>query len=325
MWTCPECKPTFRHVQVGATDCPFCYRPMRSSAEMFAGIKKNAKKGSAWGQFELGLVYYDGDLVKQSYSDAFRWFSKASKQNHPQAHMLLGKMLKDGHVAVDLAKAHRHLEIAMSVGAEVVVVEDCRMHLADLAKLYMKVDATVAKSIFDKLVATRGGGASDGAALACRGELYVYDGDYVMASHMYRDAALNEMMRGVDGAAKSMCAFMYAQKVGNLAQAAFWMKRTRVSNIPFSTADARRGSIERLVRFRQDLRALRDICCGCGIEFEGKERKFCRGCRAYCYCSRDCQKMHWNRKDDGHREDCKGLKELKQKVKEAKRMSMLGK
>ena len=327
-WTCLECKPKFSAFTRGGTDCRFCSRPVRSATEMFARIKKDAKKGHAWAQFELGDSYYAGDLVKRSHSDAFRWFSKASKQNHPQAHKRLGVMLMEGDgVAVDLAKAHHHFESAMSFGSGVLVVEEYRTFLAELAMRYMDVDATVAKSILDQLIdtCTPDGRPWESIALACRGEQFAIDGDYAMASDMYRDAFLNEMMHGVDVAAKSMCAFIYAQKGGNLAQAAFWMKRTRVSDVGYVTVAGLRGAVERLVRFRQDLRALRDICGGCGVEFEGKERKFCRGCRTFCYCSRECQKMHWNRKNDGHREDCKGLTESKQKVKEAKRMAMLGK
>ena len=75
-----------------------------------------------------------------------------------------------------------------------------------------------------------------------------------------------------------------------------------------------------LINSRRDLRAARDTCGGCGTEFEGKERKFCRGCRSYCYCSRECQKIHWNRKNGGHREDCKAATELKRKMKEAKKV-----
>ena len=83
--------------------------------------------------------------------------------------------------------------------------------------------------------------------------------------------------------------------------------------------EARIVRVKNLVDLHRGLRSLRDICGGCGAEFEGKERKFCRACRAYCYCSRECQKMHWNRKKGGHREDCKGASELKQKMKEKKK------
>ena len=326
-WTCLECKPTLSFTRRGTDcrfDCRFCSRPVRSATEMFARIKKDAKKGHAWAQFELGDSYYAGDLVKRSHSDAFRWFSKASKQNHPQAHKRPGIMLMEGDgVAVDLAKAHHHFESAMSFGSGVLVVEEYRMFLAYLASRYMVVDATVAKSILDPLIDTRrGGGLSDGIALTCRGNMYMFTGDYTMAGCMYNDAILNGTKHGLDVTASSMCAFICAQEVGNVAQAAYWMKGIKISNIDI---DHRREAIERLINFRQDYRALRDICGGCGIEFEGKERKFCRGCRTSCYCSRECQKMHWNRKNDGHREDCKGVTELKQKVKEAKRMSVLGK
>jgi hypothetical protein len=289
---------------------------------MFARMKKNAKKGSAWGQFGLASAYYHGDLAKPSLLDAFRWFSKASKKNHPEAHKCLGIMLMEGGgVAVDLAKALRHFEIAMSFDVKLV---DCRARLAELAKLYMDVDVTVAKSILGQLIDTSTPGSSPwkSIALSCRGSLYMHDGDYAMAICMYRDAVLNGTMLGFDMTRSSMCAFICAQQIGFVAQAAFWMQGIKVSSLDIGD---RRESVERLINFRQDARALRDICGGCGVEFEGKERKFCRGCRTFCYCNRECQKMHWNRKDGGHREDCKGLTELKHKVKEAKRMAILGK
>ena len=327
-WTCLQCFSPTSDSTVSAAGCPFCSFPKSSETEVFARMKKWAKKGYAWGQYALGSAYHRGTSVKPSNSDAFRWFSKASKKNHPEAHWLLGIMFTEGHgSAADLAKAHHHLKSAMSFGVE-VLGEDCRANLIDLAKRYMGVDATVAKSILDQLIDTsRGDGLSDSDALLCRGNLFIKDGDCSMASCMFRGAFLNGMKHGLDVTASAMssssvCAFMCACQLGFVAQAAFWMRRITISSI---CIDSRRESVGRLVSFRRGLREQRDICGGCGIEFEGKERKFCRGCRAYCYCSRECQKTHWNRKNDGHREDCKGLMELKQKVKEAKRMAMLGK
>ena len=104
------------------------------------------------------------------------------------------------------------------------------------------------------------------------------------------------------------------------AQAKFWARLVKKNlRHPEMEYETRIALVKGLVRVQRELRALRDICGGCGVEFEGKERKFCRGCCAVCYCSRECQKMHWNRKEGGHREDCKDSSELKQKMKENKK------
>ena len=66
------------------------------------------------------------------------------------------------------------------------------------------------------------------------------------------------------------------------------------------------------------LRDLLGTCGGCGAPLHGKMRKKCGGCKTYCYCDRDCQTAHWNRSKDGHREECKGVMELKEKMKEAR-------
>ena len=72
-------------------------------------------------------------------------------------------------------------------------------------------------------------------------------------------------------------------------------------------------------KLRSKLREISDSCGGCGAALEGDTRKYCRGCKAFCYCSRDCQKLHWNRADadGGHRTECKEAQDQARKILEA--------
>lgn len=54
-----------------------------------------------------------------------------------------------------------------------------------------------------------------------------------------------------------------------------------------------------------------DECGGYGVVLEGMTRKTCKNCSVFCNCSRECQKMHWNRQEGGHRDDCKRMVALK--------------
>jgi|GEM_PF-4344858 len=55
------------------------------SADEFISIKSLAEHGDANAQNELGTMYATGKGVAKNYSEAWKWYSLAIKQNHPSA------------------------------------------------------------------------------------------------------------------------------------------------------------------------------------------------------------------------------------------------
>ena len=62
----------------------------------FASTKKLAAQGDAIAQYSLGFMYYDGQGVKQNYTQAFKWFEKAANQGYAAPQYNLGFMYGNG-------------------------------------------------------------------------------------------------------------------------------------------------------------------------------------------------------------------------------------
>jgi TPR repeat protein len=76
-----------------------------------------AKQGNASAQFNLGLMYRDGDGVPQDYKTAVKWYRLAAEQRHADAQYNLGVMYYNGvGVLEDYVYAHVWWNIAASSG-----------------------------------------------------------------------------------------------------------------------------------------------------------------------------------------------------------------
>ena len=64
----------------------------------------------------------------------------------------------------------------------------------------------------------------------------------------------------------------------------------------------------------QRLCDLRQECAWCQTSLDRSTRKMCKGCKAHCYCSEDCQRAHWNADENDHRSECQKVMEVKKKV-----------
>ena len=290
-----------------------------------AMIKKHAKMWEPWAQQSIGDAFDNGHGVPKSSADAIRWWEKASKKSHPTAAYNVGvKYLKGDGCRQNLEKALQHFQVALSSGMRFFVLK-ASAAIGQVAAEYMyanqgtHVGRIKAKSILLPLL--------DGDFVSP--DVYWRLGTIYHLERMYKDAYDHYFQCAIAGEDEeavhrvALNATICKDRLGALAQARFWAGRVKLADMYFSSAEDRKKALVDLLYYRRQFRELRDTCGGCGAEFEGKERKFCRACRTFCYCSRDCQKMHWNRKNDGHREDCKAAMELKKEMKEASRRRLM--
>ena len=286
-------------------------------------LKKHAKKGHPWAHHWLGDLQFRGLSVRKSYCEAFGWYDMAAKKGHPDALEKIGMLyLQGGSIAAtDLPKAQECFEAALSMLPTSMDVS--RAGLLEVVKKKHQVNTdesnAEAKSI---LLAITKDPLSDpflydqSAAFYALGRAHYKDGNdddaYEAFVSSMTCAPAKETIAPMGEVAHF--AMLCAGKLGLLAQTRFWFGKVKLSEI--TDHGLRRLAAGHYFRTGAMFRKLRDKCGGCGAEFEGRDRKYCRRCRTFCYCSRDCQKLHWNRKEDGHREDCLGMKETKEQLME---------
>ncbi len=68
--------------------------------------KKKAEQGNADVQYNLGIMYDQGQRVPQDYKEAIKWYTKSAKQGHAEAQNALGLVYAHGKsVPPDYSKA----------------------------------------------------------------------------------------------------------------------------------------------------------------------------------------------------------------------------
>ena len=78
-----------------------------------------AKRGNAYAQFNLGLMYEFGEGVPENYAEAVKWYRKAADQGHAKAQFNLGFMYHFGvGVPENHVRAYVWLSMAKTQGNE---------------------------------------------------------------------------------------------------------------------------------------------------------------------------------------------------------------
>lgn len=89
----------------------------RNYSNAMKWYKKAAEQGHARAQYNLGVLYDQGNGVPQHYGEAMKWYRKAAEQGNTNAQYNLGVMYREGHgVTKDTVQAHKWFNIAAAQG-----------------------------------------------------------------------------------------------------------------------------------------------------------------------------------------------------------------
>ena len=82
-------------------------------------VRSRAAEGDAAAQYDLGLMYANGEVVPQDYGEAVRWYRRAADQGYATAQYSLGAMYANGEgVPQDYVTAHMWVNLAGAQGNE---------------------------------------------------------------------------------------------------------------------------------------------------------------------------------------------------------------
>ena len=246
---------------------------------------------------------------------ALHWFKKAGAQGHPPAFLQMANFYLEGkgcRQSIDLArecvmraeKLHREFVLESNVSLNAISDAYLKRGLTDEALEVAQHMLDTACELRCDVPALNGNCLSLLASiLETIGEEYMaarvaicgFQSGYRMSTLLPANVALHFFSGDMIALGKFWLEFSCMTK-------AYIVGPPPLMSLEFFDAIKANG--------RNAIRELRACCGGCGASLEDDERrKICEGCRTHCYCSRDCQKRHWNRRDGkDHRRECKEVK-----------------
>ena len=124
---------------------------MNNNTQSFEDIRKAAENGDAEAQYNLGLMYNNGDGVQQDYAEALKWYHKAAEQGNADAQYNIGDMYHDGEgVSRDYAEAAKWYHKAAKQGHAGAPVTLLLMYAGDQGVQQGSADAMYNRLSADK-------------------------------------------------------------------------------------------------------------------------------------------------------------------------------
>jgi TPR repeat protein len=94
-----------------------CLATASAQAGEVEDTRAAAEQGDALGQYNLGLMYANGEGVPQDYAEAAKWIRRVAEQGDARGQFILGVMYADGDsVPQDFVLAHMWFNLSASNG-----------------------------------------------------------------------------------------------------------------------------------------------------------------------------------------------------------------
>ena len=316
---CNECIKNGKVYDSAADRCSLCQSPRIGRIGL---LKKQAKKGHPWAQFFLGHAFNHVNTnvgthkgVSPDTYEALRWYRKAASRDHGVAACCVAYCYRSGiGCNEDLFQAKKYAEKAWRVYDREANEGLAALLLIakDFVKIYENAQKDNDRDKHSCKISMEQAGDEAESMLLPLAEAGIAEAQYELGKlNMYRAGSFSNyrsMQLLVSAAAQgneaSAC-FCVVASSHCLAypQARFWLRVACKLNKNLAESAV-------FLECAAMLKALTFFCGGCGKGLDASTRKHCKGCKTSCYCSRACQKVHWNCAEDGHRSDCLKAMEL---------------
>ena len=293
---CSECHSEDR--------CAFCKRLNETAQQAVRFARKRAKEGFPWACHLLADIYRKGvpPCLQQSDWEAVRWYEKGASRDHPVSCLRLARLYRQGNGhKKDLENARIMFDKAMHLRAENFIRREFPIFNIGYEIAEELVDAERMEEGLLVLLPLARRGFGEAQCMMC--SLFHRVGDLKGATLWATTCSENPR--------NPLAALCCSVDIGNLSLVRYWY------GLVSDSADVRDTKILKTVH--DMLCDLRQICAWCQTNLDRSTRKMCKGCKAHCYCSEDCQRAHWNAEENDHRSECQKVMEVKIKVARTKK------
>ena len=230
--------------------------------------KKQAKKGHAWAQNELGRRYANGKKATQSFYDAVRWYRKAAVKGNPFAMLNLSVCYRFGEgCSGDLVEAREWAQKASNIDDHFkdgainqlsrIGIDYYQSGKRDEAQSTLSAILEMDTEKFATSVATQ----------YLLGRFYYRTSDDASALKWFSKC----VMQGEHGTDAAGCAMDCCWQLQRVAEAKFWF------SFEFRTGRGIPDYWARTVsNLQQHLRHLRQCCKVCSAPLDRSNRKLCK-------------------------------------------------